>query len=315
MLVDLFAWFPLAYALAFPVGSVVSYDQDRNGRSHETRACTVGGFNGNQSSCDLYIATSVPFRKNFPISGNCIGDTEYLEAPCGVRAIVPAIFWVFPAIQPEFIDGRDAVDQDWRHGPQLQLIHSQFVIDHARNYERSVHCRIIHRATGFEDFLKGILRRKEGANLNEPCASCIVPELPAVPNSLNNIYRFGIDNTGNGNVEISNGKYFADWLRPYNRIAARNSLLRIGGNRDLIFRPNTNDSGGAKGNGKACQEPRYIRRNDKGSLSFFITKKGETIDVIEDADLDVSCDGKMWFHVFGDYCLKGAKPFYVSTRP
>ncbi len=58
-------------------------------------------------------------------------------------------------------------------------------------------------------------------------------------------------------------------------------------------------------------KPRYLRRNDEGAyFGELDLTTGEQVEIITGHDLDVSCDGKRWFHLLGSYCLKREKPFY-----
>ena len=63
-------------------------------------------------------------------------------------------------------------------------------------------------------------------------------------------------------------------------------------------------------------EPSLMRRNDKGQRwSQINTYAPEMVDIIAGADIDVSCDGKHWLHLFGSYCLKHEDPFYAHQSP
>lgn len=73
---------------------------------------------------------------------------------------------------------------------------------------------------------------------------------------------------------------------------------------DSISINDSHNEGGATSTGQ--KQPRYIRRNDET-----ITVFGKNSQNIEGQDLDVSYDGKEWFHLFGESCMKGAPPFIL----
>jgi hypothetical protein len=56
-----------------------------------------------------------------------------------------------------------------------------------------------------------------------------------------------------------------------------------------------------------------VRRND-GDSYFGRVKltTNEAIEMIVTTDIDISCDGKRWFHLLGSQCLRHEKPFYTS---
>jgi len=81
----------------------------------------------------------------------------------------------------------------------------------------------------------------------------------------------------------------------------------VGSKNDPMFlRVNyRNQQGAVRGASAQCyQNPAYMRRNDQSWAS--LTRHAEDI---AQHDVDVSYDGKKWFHLFGDYCLEDSEPF------
>ena len=64
-------------------------------------------------------------------------------------------------------------------------------------------------------------------------------------------------------------------------------------------------SGSASGSpsDKQQEEPEYMRRNDTGPQRFWRTRTGQLVDDLRTTDIDVSYDGKVWFHLFGPKCI------------
>jgi hypothetical protein len=75
---------------------------------------------------------------------------------------------------------------------------------------------------------------------------------------------------------------------------------------DSIGINNSHNKGGVASAGE--KHPRYIRRNDDT-----ITVFGKNSQNIEGQDLDVSYDGKKWFHLFGESCMMGAPQFKMKN--
>ena len=65
---------------------------------------------------------------------------------------------------------------------------------------------------------------------------------------------------------------------------------------------------------KRHQEPKYLRRNETGSVSFIRTDAGQLIDVIDNADIDVSYDGRVWFHLLGEKCIKNCNRLHINPQ-
>lgn len=59
-----------------------------------------------------------------------------------------------------------------------------------------------------------------------------------------------------------------------------------------------------------CEEPRFMRRNDKGVYWGELHAAGQQVEVIVTTDIDVSCDRRHWFHLLGRQCLRHERPFY-----
>ncbi len=86
----------------------------------------------------------------------------------------------------------------------------------------------------------------------------------------------------------------------------------IGGNNEamMLIVDERNDNGGKRRSARNCyKDPEYVRRNDESWVLF-----GRHVENITDHDIDVSYDGKKWFHLFGDYCLKNEEPFANEVK-
>jgi hypothetical protein len=63
-------------------------------------------------------------------------------------------------------------------------------------------------------------------------------------------------------------------------------------------------------NENSCQQPEFFTRNDNGTriFSFNYPSLETGYEVVFGTDIDVSCDGRHWFHLLGPRCLKGRQP-------
>jgi hypothetical protein len=63
--------------------------------------------------------------------------------------------------------------------------------------------------------------------------------------------------------------------------------------------------------------PKYIRRTAvRGAITrFYSAKTGDSYESIADQDIDISVDGKEWFHMLGAYCMKGLHPLPIIISP
>jgi hypothetical protein len=62
-------------------------------------------------------------------------------------------------------------------------------------------------------------------------------------------------------------------------------------------------------------DPQFMRRNDRGTyLGQINLETSEQSEIISAADIDVSYDGKRWFHLFVPQCLRHEKPFYIGAN-
>jgi hypothetical protein len=94
--------------------------------------------------------------------------------------------------------------------------------------------------------------------------------------------------------------YLAAWLGWWD--SAWFERQAIGSNDNSAWRTSGDNQGGVakRGTDKEQQkEPQYIRRNGTGAKRLERTPTGQIIDDISNANVDVSYDGKTWFHLFG----------------
>ena len=71
----------------------------------------------------------------------------------------------------------------------------------------------------------------------------------------------------------------------------------------------------SKGTGEnQADHPVYIRRNDQRFISSSKDAAGAYVEEVSYHDIDISYDGKTWFHLLGKTCLKGV-PRLIITEP
>jgi len=116
------------------------------------------------------------------------------------------------------------------------------------------------------------------------------------------------------NARISNNgknaiRRAADFAGLGNDLTDERHNLAIGSNENaLLLAIDDNDHNRRVhrwNSAEQCYEtPKYMRRNDESWVGL-----GPHAEIISQHDIDVSYDGKKWFHLFGDHCLKGSEPF------
>src|ERR1035441_1912444 len=100
---------------------------------------------------------------------------------------------------------------------------------------------------------------------------------------------------------------------------ANDRFVAVGCDNDLVRRDKDDERSSFDGlrtkNNTGHKEPQFLRRNDKGGrYERFDLATGDELEIISDADIDVSYDGKRWFHLLGTYCLRHEEPFYSAGR-
>ena len=88
------------------------------------------------------------------------------------------------------------------------------------------------------------------------------------------------------------------------QIRTRSFTLPISAKNDSGRRPNSNGTSAAEDARKhKTNHGRYLRRNDTGLTAVWV-QEGAVVEDISDEDLDVSYDGRKWFHLLGPICLR-----------